>query len=343
MRISLSLLCSLMYVMCSLPICLSQAHGQTLLEKVLSKKEGIRLSILRGPSNSAVTILLSLPKKKTVSPELFTIADPTRLVIDIPHLPLTIAKNFEVPAHPLIRAVRIGSHPDKVRLVVDMTTAPSNLSYQLHPRDDGFTIDVSFSSLGGPQSETPMPSPTITVQPESTAPPATLSPQTPDASQSSPASSHPPSIVDAVATPTDIPVTVSPTDIPELMVTVGSATPLPETPTSENLQGQALHSISFDYFEAARTPVVRFSFSERPQYKLTKMSETAFKLTIPKVGLITKQLRLPQFPPQDFIGFTLIHATPRESRLEIIIGVDRGVKINAITKEKDILVRAAAP
>jgi hypothetical protein len=69
----------------------------------------------------------------------FVLSDPARLVIDFPGSLSTFPKKFIDMSHSLLKEIRIGQHPDKVRLVFIFPGADIPL-YHLVKENDGLTL-----------------------------------------------------------------------------------------------------------------------------------------------------------------------------------------------------------
>lgn len=328
---------------------------------LLSREE--EPAFLLNESDSAhgthVTLIVQLPPATTVST--LVLEHPLRVVIDMP--PSKNVKNtgLNVDKHTMVSALRIGVHQDKLRFVLDLrgkTTPQVSVSESAR----GTEIDVFVP--GTPEAQpteapTATPEPVATVQvivpefptevPESivTEVPQTSAPLTeePTATQSAAtATTVPTSTPTATNTPaptnTEAPTPSATATPPQPTAT---ATPLPVPPTAPPIavasEGPRLLEFKFEYNESDKTPVIRISLSERSQFTLSKADERLYKLTIPGTQLATLGLKLPQFPPHDFAGFTFLQAEQRESNAEVKIGVERGARISALPQENDILVR----
>ena len=69
----------------------------------------------------------------------FPLTDPARLVLDIPGVESTLGRTSINVSHPLVERVRVGIHPDKVRLVFDLVPE-AGLPYQLITGDDRLVV-----------------------------------------------------------------------------------------------------------------------------------------------------------------------------------------------------------
>lgn len=254
----------------------------------------------------------------------FDVDNPDRIVVDIAQTGIKLPKGTKTLADSCIRSVRFGAHADKTRIVLDRSDTACTHSEASSAKS--FTIKVT-------------PLNTVIPSPIPTAAPATPSPTTTPT-------------VSPKASPTPIP-TLIPTLTPAHTLTPSptstpTITPQPEqTPTTEptqpsietpTQQGKVLKEITFSH-ENDQT-IVMLSLSERTNFKLTRENPREYKITITDCSVGQQGLTLPQFPPNDMVGFTLVKATPGENKLEITIGVDDGMKASAVNKDSMIIVRA---
>jgi len=108
-----------------------------------------------------------------------------------------------------------------------------------------------------------------------------------------------------------------------------------------NSAQQFLEDIIFYYGKGDGTPTLKLRLSKRPKYKLVKKDAKYYHLTIPRCSLMWDHLKLPQFPPHDFKGFSMVMAERLGRDVKITIGVDRGTRITALANETEILIKTA--
>jgi len=88
---------------------------------------------------------------------------------------------------------------------------------------------------------------------------------------------------------------------------------------------------------------VRVALAQRPQFKLSRRDDRSYRLVINDCYMGAKEQQLPQFPPADFEGLTILRAEQVGTAVEVIIGTERGVKLASVSKNNDILIRAVLP
>ncbi len=142
--------------------------------------------------------------------------------------------------------------------------------------------------------------------------------------------------------PTQVPTIIPlPTETPVILPSVAAtATPLAEERVSQQSEQQQVTGLSFDYQQPDNLPIVTLATSQRPSFKLIKRDDGTFTLSISDCDTSNKTLKLPQFPPQDFLGFRFIQVTNKGSSCEVLIGVDKGTRVAAFAKENSILIRS---
>jgi type IV pilus assembly protein PilQ len=88
--------------------------------------------------------------------EAFAMQDPTRLVIDIPGVESRVGAPQAKGKGPHVARVRVGSHSDKVRVVLDGVGADAFTGHRLTPVGDGLVVDLG-AAAAGPAPASPAP------------------------------------------------------------------------------------------------------------------------------------------------------------------------------------------
>lgn len=301
----------------------------------------------------------------------FTVDNPARLVVDLPFQgsrthALRKPARIESANNELLAAVRIAAHDTKVRIVFDLqgATAPP---YSIESRSKKLTIrlgtGVTGKSASAPASLTQPPQRTkeptstpVAPQPSSPAVLVTAPPNHSDAGAptSTPAPTPmptlappPTAIPTAIATAKAVTVKTEPVLSPTELAPATSAAQklttsqvLSQTEKVEIIEGPALVGILFPTHSASEAPTVRLTLNHRPRFRLGRRNEQSYRLRIEDCSLATERVGLPFFPPQDFVGFTMIQASQVGSAVEVVIGADRGTRITATPDDSDILLRA---
>ncbi|MCB0334976.1 MAG: AMIN domain-containing protein [Bdellovibrionales bacterium] len=103
------------------------------------------------------------------------------------------------------------------------------------------------------------------------------------------------------------------------------------------LNGQVLTAIQFE--SSSQGPVVRLDLRQEPAYTLKKSGAKEYLLRVNNATVAKQSLLLPQFPPQDFDGLTMIMAEQAGPDLNIFVGVDRDTKLNIARKASSLEIR----
>jgi len=126
------------------------------------------------------------------------------------------------------------------------------------------------------------------------------------------------------------------------MIVDPTASAVTEVPAIKSIT-PGVQKISFQYADDQKTPGIEISLNGRPEFKLTRKGDREYQLVIQGSKLSGDYLSLAQYPPQDFDGFTHVMATNRKGNSEVIIGVERGTKLTAYTKDGNVWVKIASP
>jgi hypothetical protein len=305
----------------------------------------------------------------------FTVDNPARLVVDLPFQgsrahALRKPARIESATNELLAAVRIAAHDTKVRIVFDLQ-GPTAPPYSIESRSKKLTIRLGTGVTGKSASSAP---PSLSQPPQRTKEPSSV-PTTPQPSSPAKLVTTPTNQIEALAPastpiPTPMPTLAPPpTSIPTAIATtkalavktapalsptentpaapatsapqkVTNSQALSQTEKVEIIEGPALVGILFPTHSASEAPTVRLTLNHRPRFRLGRRNEQSYRLRIEDCALATERVGLPFFPPQDFVGFTMIQASQVGSAVEVIIGADRGTRITATPDDSDILLRA---
>lgn len=104
--------------------------------------------------------------------------------------------------------------------------------------------------------------------------------------------------------------------------------------------GQQLNVLTFERTPSDGAPVVRLGLTERPAFSFQKADAKTYRLTVQNCSVGGTQLALPHYPPDDFIGFTIVEVRQAGSSTEVLIGVDPDFKIAPSTTENSIVIRS---
>ncbi len=348
-------------------------------ERRLGSHEGMELTLVSSANtDDSSSIKFTIPKNS--SPQIFKLENPDRLVMDIPGLKLRNNKTLTLAANEPLKAVRIGVHPDRVRVVFDLkagqipeyTVSPDgrrvSLTFGKSPSDasammaslnqnsskaknSGQNVNsVISSALQNLPKETvvakktiPVPVPAKIEQPSkksdssvSNTDPEEVFPLSP----SSPAKIHASEGADEHSVKgrlADKTLVESP-DMPKVSAPVAAALN-PSSLQSPLSGGLKVSAIGFERDKNSQIPMIKISMTQRTPYTLTRTGQRAYRLTIPGATFAEEHLTLPQFPPQDFKGVTLVNPEKGNGQVEFFIGVDRDTKLASFSNDNEIWIK----
>lgn len=113
---------------------------------------------------------------------------------------------------------------------------------------------------------------------------------------------------------------------------------IPEAPSATI---NSLKRIDFVYGEN-KLPIVELELSQPSGFNLSRASDRAYLLKIQNADAGASFLSLPYYPPHDFSGCNFVVAKKSGTTLEITFGVDRGTTLQAVRRDKSILVSVKA-
>jgi len=328
----------------------SSAQSKNLL--YFGKEQAVTITLQSEPSG---TYIFTAQAKNCSLLTISEVLSPARLVLDFSGQKLGSSTILTPTKNPLIKSVRAGAHPDKLRLVLDFID-PAIPSYQTEKEQCKVTLSFKVgSSKTSSITETVSSSPTPTSSPvQSPTPEPTASEVSSSSSASPPASatetpSPKVSLIPtplATATPTATPTpSPTPTATPELPSSPPPASPSPiasPVVTQEVHSGSpALKAILFTVDEGAKSQAVQLVVEGKSEFKLARRSDREYVLTIEGGKVPGTYLALPQYPPQDFDGLTYVLAGQKDGNVEVSIGTERGTKLTAYFKDTNIWIRTA--
>jgi hypothetical protein len=101
-----------------------------------------------------------------------------------------------------------------------------------------------------------------------------------------------------------------------------------------------IESAAYDYLEPGHRQAFRFTLSKPgAQAQVSKIDAITYKIVIPKCGLATLGLALPQYPPADYKGLVLVAAQAVNDSVEVTAQVEQGSSITTFLRDKDIWIK----
>ena len=133
----------------------------------------------------------------------------------------------------------------------------------------------------------------------------------------------------ATATPS---LTPTVTITPKVVATMVSS----QSPTIAAPEGKSL--IGIDFIHSNNSNQIKVSFTERVSFKMVKEDSRKYKISVTGCALQNSGLLLPQFPPNDVIGFTLVRVAKTSSGLDVIVNLEDGMKATATNIDNSIVI-----
>ena len=114
------------------------------------KAEGLTVSVSGDPAGSAFNVEVSTKGAPIEAPEVFTLDNPPRLVIDLPKVEVKGSKKTELKSDK-ITGIRVGVHPGKARIVIDLVS-PTVPGFVVAPAAAGrpLGVKIDFAASGSP-------------------------------------------------------------------------------------------------------------------------------------------------------------------------------------------------
>lgn len=265
--------------------------------------------------------------------DLFDLENPNRIVVDINNLKLKSNKNLNTKNSKELKQIRLGKHSNKVRFVLDLKgNAIPKFNWSAENEKTISLVINNNTTLALPQK------PIITKK-------------TTDI------------VVNKKSGVTNIPKAeqlvkdklvdqniIQNDNIAKSNLRIANnkenaknpkkLNPIKEKRKNENSDAeQGLENIKFYFKKEKKTPLVRFIMVKKPAYTLKKKDSKKYILTIDDANIRWPHLELPQFPPRDFRGFTMIMPERKNGRLEISIGVERDSKVSSFTKDNEVWLK----
>ncbi len=219
-------------------------QGSTTITALLSGKDGVLVNIESAPGT-----------KGAIS----SVDNPPRIIIDLPGSKIKANKTIEATENPLVKSVRLGAHPNKIRIVIDLKGAALP---KFTTSEKANFISIGILSPNSPSSpvtaSTPAPVPTVEAAPAAVEPPP-AAPAVPEETQALATPLAPSTTV--TVTTTTVPLTVPPTTLalPPTTLPAAPATTLPAAPkveASASVQKKTLGEVLHEPFAAeSATPV----------------------------------------------------------------------------------------
>lgn len=356
---------------------LADALGERQLSgpTTLGSKDRVSVIIDREKADDGTYVVLKIVVPQDVKIDAFMLPSPPRIVLDMDGASVKRSETYSVPANGVVKQVRLGSYPSKLRVVVDLAKAEA-------PKYDwksGKRQVILRMLEDAAPSKAPVQQPVKAVEPQREAPPpqkaaaahqvetlpSSTSPKLPagdpdslelaDASAPKGASlgeSEPASVIPAKGDAHE----ASPKKGLEAAKdslqgepaagTLGAAAAGSSGPAKAALPVSSSLKIvgyRFEYSEPGKKPVLKITLnSDGAKAQISKVDSTTYKIVVPKSSLANEDLVLPQFPPAEFVGFIMVMSEEVGETVEITISVEEGVSLTTLVHGDEIWVSPPA-
>lgn len=332
--------------------------------KTIASRERVSVLIDReiNALKSYIVIKISVPTDSEIKG--FLLEDPPRVVVDFDGPSIKKSEIFPAPENSVLKQVRLGAHPSKIRFVLDMVQdkAPK---YELKTAKRQAIIKFLEGEIAAEEKSLEMSDKERSDNKAKVIPEPSVAAPTPQANVQSAPTVAP--TLAATETPTPLPtVTPSPTaaqktlsDIePKLpledsssakVATVNPALPTPQAQKSlGNVASEVtrapqktsylIKGYKFEYMPD-KTPVLKIVLNKPKVQMQVAKDDESYEIRIADCGLEKEDLELPQFPPHDFAGFIMVVAEQDGNSVALNVMIDEGVVLTTSVNENEIWVK----
>lgn len=344
--------------------CAPQLSGPT----TITSKDRVSVVLDRETADDGTYVVLKIVVPNDVKIDAFMLPSPPRIVLDLDGANVKRSETFTVPANGVVKQVRLGSHTDKLRVVVDLNKAEApkydwksgnrqvilrmleapraaqppaqQIAQNQKPpaaKEDAHTVLGSSTSASAPQ----LPKSGDVALGGAAAPAAkaaSLGDSETAALGAKPAAPEKPALPPPAkeeAAPAKLPQEAASLGASEATAPAGSGAK-PALPTTGDLK---IVGYRFEYNGANKTPVLKVTLNnDGAKAQISKVDATTYKIVVPKSSLANEDLVLPQFPPADFVGFIMVMSEEVSGSVEITISVEEGVSLSTMVRGDEIWV-----
>jgi hypothetical protein len=270
-------------------------------------------------------------------PVVFAINSPIRLVVDVPGVKTRKAHRVAVNDG-VVKALRVGVHPNKMRLVIDLDIKYEPAFSVFQSGQDFYQVSFSTAESSASISLPPTPEPTPTAEPtpEPTPTPRPTATPTPIPTPEPTPDPTPEPTQQPTPEPTEVPTAPLPKDTAEL------GEPLEIKSKSKILRSKGpatLKQIEFKAIGAPPQPGLMLDLSRVDKYALLRIDRNIYELTLKSTKLIGDELLLPRFPPESFSGLELVSAREKGNDVVIRIYVGDYTRLKPFTKSRKLWLK----
>ncbi len=346
----------------------------------LSSKDRVSVVLDRETADDGSYVVLKIVTPQDVKIEAFMLPSPPRIVLDLTGASVKRSETLNAPTNDVVKAVRLGSHPGKLRVVVDLVKAEApKYDWKAGKRQVILRMLEKAAPAAAPETTQPPTQPVAQAPqlpaekaeepklPESAgetdaislgetekqakeeAPQAApqekaVEPALPAQEPEKPAQAPQEEKIAPTAVaqePTLAPTTAPPAEQPGSLGAAAAAAPQATTPPTAQGDIKVI-GYRFEYGEPGKTPILKVTLnSNGASAQISKVDSTTYKIVVPKSALANEELVLPQFPPADFVGFIMVMSEEVSGSVEITVSVEEGVTLNTMVKGDEIWALAS--
>lgn len=293
-------------------------HAQDFVRKI-----GGYEVVVKASDNNAV-LEISPSVKDTIKS--FTLPTPRRFVIDLPVKDTVQNETIEVDSQGFLQRLRVGTHPDRVRIVVDLGSETLRYAQRVEGETTIFalrSVDTRTERTGEGEGQGDL----------------------------SVEASAPRDVEKAPTTPAPVLPTPAPTpqeeghrgvslkgELPSRSPTA-TAVPTPTAIERSKVEDGKVKLSKIVFLQESKE--VRLKLTSRSPFGLVRRGVREYVISVPSGALISDALHLDHFPPRELVGFTFVRGVESEEALHVEIGVDPNTRIVAVPDGNDIVLRVS--
>ena len=333
--------------------------SSALAEKPLAqlKSAGLLISLYQEDNSDERYHLSIQPKHPRMDEmeniEVFALENPGRLVIDVPNKRLKSAKRLSLDA-PHLETLRLGVHPDKMRIVLDMkVNTPPSFVKDYSANEKRAVVSFSFSpSQPAKIVEAKAVEPIKKIEiiekratPEQNSKPVEISKAS--SKVELPEKIEPESTIKPAAVISEIEsqnrqsTTTSTEQLSKLNKKQTDA--LAEQKEIKKLAQALVTTVVFRKLEQSNQPAVMLQVSGLNTYSLSRKRENLYHLTLDKAKLNGNHLALPLFPPEEYQGFEVVIAEQKKDKVLVKVFVEENISLSPfiVRSKEELWVKAS--
>lgn len=278
-----------------------------------------------------------------IDAEVFAIENPTRLVIDINGFSAKKANKVDIP-HPKLKAARIGVHPKKVRIVLDIAGPEIPVFRVNSSRSEPGEVSIDFGFGQTLEAVVPPEAPQVVTAPPEEQPSVVEVPQNTAAAavNSSSSGGDPQQPVSSLPNPPGFSV-IDPAEPARVeQPTPGTATPPPggETTGPPTAGGETtVRTVKFQSPSGGGEAALMVDVANLQGYSLGRKGANLYELVLEQARLAGTYLELPHFPPDSFSGIEVVVAKQLSDKVLFKLYVEDGVRLTPYRTEGELWIK----